>query len=133
MALDITATRVPGTARALTCLLAGAWAVPTDAAPYRVTGTGFVTNSGHAMHPGHFWTYNITARVTFDAVPGEAVIDLETAPADSQGKSQADRYEVRRGRIFQVDDKGTEILPDSYRDVNAAIQIEGGSIPSNRR
>lgn len=123
MALDITATRVSASACALACWL-GAWAAPTDAAPYRVTGTGYVTNSGHAMHPGWFFTYHVKASVTFDPVPGEAAIALEYAAADSQGEprgeSKTDRYHLRRGRIFQVDDKGTEIVPGSFGDVNAA-------------
>jgi len=120
MALDITATRVSASACALAFWLVGAWAVSTDAAPYRVTGTGFVTDSGHAMHPGWFRTYNLKASVTFDPVPDEAVIVLEYAEADSQGQSGTDRYHLRRGRIFQVDDKGAEILPGSFGDVNAA-------------
>ncbi len=116
----ITTNRVPATVCALACCLVGALAVSTDAAPYRVTGTGFVTDRSHPRHPGDYRTHSITAHVTFDPVPGEAAILFETAPADSQGERQMDRYYVRRGRVFQVDDKGAEILPESFGDVAAA-------------
>ena len=111
---------VTRSARALACLLLGVWAVSTDAAPYRISGTGFVTDDGHPKNPGDLTTYNVTAHVTFDPVPGEALIVLETAPAGGQGETDTDRYHVRRGRIFQVDDKGTEVLPGSFGDVYAA-------------
>jgi glyoxylase-like metal-dependent hydrolase (beta-lactamase superfamily II) len=71
------------------------------------------------MHPGWFFTYNVKATVTFDPVPGEGVIALAYASVDSGGPSGTDTYYVRRGRIFQVDDKGAEILPGSFRDVEA--------------
>lgn len=51
MALDIPATRASGTACALACLLMGGWAVSAHAAPYRVTGTGFVTASTSRGRP----------------------------------------------------------------------------------
>ena len=124
MTLCITATRVSASACALACWLVGAWAVSTEAAPVRVTGTGFVTDDGHPMHPGAFHTYNITARVTFDPVPGEALIALQYAAADSQAEGRTDQYHVRRGRVFQVDDKGAEILPGSFGDVTAAAVAE---------
>jgi glyoxylase-like metal-dependent hydrolase (beta-lactamase superfamily II) len=96
------------------------WVVSTEAAPYRVIGTGFVTDTGHPNHPGDFHKYNLTARITVDAVQGEAVLALETTPSDGQGKTDTDRYYVRRGRLFQVDDKGSEILPGSFGDVAVA-------------
>jgi glyoxylase-like metal-dependent hydrolase (beta-lactamase superfamily II) len=119
MALDIP-PRISVGAAALACLLFGAWAVSADASIYRVTGTGFVTDTGHPTHPGDFGTYNLTARVTIDPELGEAVIALETTAADGKGKTDTDRYHVRRGRIFQVDDKGAETLPSSFGDVSPA-------------
>ena len=111
-------------ASASACLLAGwlacAWPVPVDAAPYRVTGTGFLTTSGHAMHPGWFFTYNLNVSITFDPVPGEATIAFDYASPDSGGWRGTSKYYVRRGRIFQVDDKGNEIVPASVADVEAA-------------
>ena len=93
-------------------------AVP-EAAPVRIVGTGQVTSSGHAMRPGWFFRYNIKSTVTFDPVPGEAVIALEYASVDSGGASGTMRYHVRRGRIFQVDEKGAEIPAGSFFDVEA--------------
>ncbi len=106
---------------ALACWLVGMYALSSDAAPYRVTGTGFVTTSGHAMHPGWFRKYDLEASITFDPVPGEAVILLEySLAADSTRRTFTERYHLRRGRIFQVDDEGTEIVPGSIGDVEAA-------------
>lgn len=122
MSPNMTAT-VPGTACVVACLLLGACAVSTSAAPYRVTGTGFVTDEGHPKHPGDFTTYKVTAHITFDPVPGEALIAFEFAPGDSQGQTNRYRYHVRRGRVFQVDDKGAEILPGSVGDVPAAAVV----------
>jgi hypothetical protein len=107
-------------AYALACCLVGVSAAPTDAAPYRVTGTGYVTTSGHMMHPGWFFKYHLNASITFDPVPGEAVIVLEYAGTDTSTQRSTNRYHVRRGRIFQVDDKGAEILPGSTGDVHGA-------------
>lgn len=57
---------------AIAVALLGTWAMPIQAAPYRVTGTGFVTDDGHPKHPGDFTRYDVTVRVTFDPVPGSA-------------------------------------------------------------
>jgi glyoxylase-like metal-dependent hydrolase (beta-lactamase superfamily II) len=106
-------------AHLLTAALLGAWVGACDATPVRITGTGRVTSSGHATHPGFFFQYNIKSTVTFDPVPGEAVIALEYASVDSGGASGAFRYHARRGRIFQVDDKGAEIPAGPFFDVEA--------------
>lgn len=115
-----TASHMSATACILGWLSICAWTASGDAAPYRVTGTGFVTDRGHPMNPSDFQTYNFTAHVTFDPVPGEAVIAFQFAPEDSQKQNNRYRYHVRRGRVFQVDDKGAEILPRPVGDVPAA-------------
>ena len=118
-----TASRMSATAGVLGWLAFCAWTAAGDAAPYRVTGTGFVTDRGHPMNPADFHTYDFTARVTFDPVPGEAVIAIEFGPTDSLSASQRNRYRyhVRRGRIFQVNDQGAEILPAPVGDVPPAV------------
>ena len=99
-----------------------AWANPLHAAPLRITGTGSVTNEGHPKHPGDFTKYDVTVHVTFDPVPGEAVIEFDFDPADSLPQDNRYRYHFRRGRVFQVDDKGAEILPASVGDI-AAVAV----------
>jgi glyoxylase-like metal-dependent hydrolase (beta-lactamase superfamily II) len=105
---------------AIACLLLGPWATPANAAPLRVTGTGFLTDEGHPSHPGDFGTYAVTVRITFDPVPGEAVIAFAFGAPDSQVAKNRYRYHERRGRIFQVDDAGAEILPQSAGDLSPA-------------
>ncbi len=118
MAHSSSATRVFRLAGALVLLSMSA-SVLASAAVFRTTGNGFVTDRGHPMNPDDFHRYDITAHVTFDSVPGEGLIVLEYGEPDSQGVRSADRYQVRRGRIFQVDDKGAEVIPDAFGDVNA--------------
>ena len=116
-----TLVRATGPGCVLACMLACMLLGPSDpaqAAPYRVTGTGFVTSESHPMHPGYYETYKLLARVAIDPEMGEAVLTLETTTEG--GRNDTDRYYVRRGRVFQVDDKGVEIIPESFGDVTAA-------------
>jgi len=86
-------------------------------APYQVTATGFVTDGSHPMHPGDFHRYDGTLSVRIDAQRGEASIAFESGEGESKS---TDRYFVRRGRIFQVDDKGVEKLAEPLGDLAPA-------------
>src|SRR5262245_11827081 len=102
------------------CLLLGLWLAPANASPVRVTGTGFVADEGHPKHPGDFTRYDCLVRVTYDPVPGEAVVAFGFDSTDTEVVKNRYRYHIRRGRLFQVDDKGAEILPASAGDIQAA-------------
>jgi len=85
--------------------------------PYRLTGQGFVTNASHPRHPGDVLRVEAELAITLDAPRGEAVIEL--ASGDSTAR-KVERWFVRRGRIFQVDEKGVEIPAGPARDLSAA-------------
>ena len=118
MARDARALCLVGIACALSYALL--WPALSMASPYRITGAGFATDGTHPRHPGDFLKYSLTARITFDPVPGEALITLESTPLDYKGEARTVQYHYRRGRIFQVDEKGGEVLPEPYRDISAA-------------
>src|SRR5262245_10181613 len=117
----VTATRtVPIPIRILlpmllaTALILALPALPTT--PFRVTGTGFVTDSGHPKHPGDFQRYDATLTLTMDPEAGIAKIEIETRQGDQK---DLDTYYVRRGRIFQTDDEGKEPPARNLGDVSA--------------
>src|SRR5512145_1121819 len=87
------------------------------AAPFRVTGTGFLTDAGHPKHPGDFQRYEATVTVAIDPAMGIASIEVETREGEEK---DVDRYYVRRGRIFQVGDDGVEVPPRSLGDLSVA-------------
>ncbi len=90
-----------------------------ETAPYQISGTGFVTDAGHPMHPGDFHRYDITIRILVNPDVGESVVELESE-GETAGTKDIDRYNVRRGRLFQVDDKGVEKRPSPFGDLAAA-------------
>ena len=95
------------------------FAGPADpaAAPYRVAASGFVTDSGHPKHPGDFTRVEIAVRLCVNPGLGESLIEVESGES---ADPSVDRYAVRRGRIFQVDEHGLEIPAASLGDLTAA-------------
>jgi hypothetical protein len=87
------------------------------AAPFRVTGTGFVSHAGHPKHPGDVHRYDAKLTVTLDPEAGIATIAVETGDGDEK---DVDTYYVRRGRIFQVGDDGTEAPANHLGELSAA-------------
>ncbi|MFN8179728.1 MAG: hypothetical protein U0167_17495 [bacterium] len=88
-----------------------------ETVPYAITGKGFVTDASHPMHPGDFRKYDVTARLSVNPELGEAALDLTLTEKD---ESSTDHYYVRRGRVFQVNEKGEETATSAYGDVSAA-------------
>jgi hypothetical protein len=80
-----------------------------------LVGKGFLTDGSHPKHPGDFQKYDATIRIELDAEPGIASIAITTGEG---GEKDVDRYFVRRGRTFQVDDKGEEIPAKSLGDLS---------------
>lgn len=69
--------------------------------PYEINGSGFVTSSGHPMHPGDFQRIDIGFRLMMDPELGESIIEVASGEGEEK---DVDRYFVRRGRIFQVEE-----------------------------
>ncbi len=80
----------------------------------RVEGRGFVLDSGHPKRPGDATRVAVTASWRFDPEVGEASIELVES-----GESPRTWFE-RRGRVFQVDEKGLEVAARSFGDLSAA-------------
>lgn len=89
--------------------------LPTN--PYRVTGTGFVTDASHPMHPGDFYKAAIDFRLTVNPEKGEALIEIESGDSTNR---ETDTYYFRRGRIFQTDSVGVEVTARPLGDVSLA-------------
>ncbi len=89
----------------------------THTAPYRVLGRGMVTDASHPVHPGDFREYALTLTLSIDPELGEAVLEFETGEGSDKS---TDRYFVRRGRVFQVDEQGKEVAPEPFGDVSPA-------------
>jgi glyoxylase-like metal-dependent hydrolase (beta-lactamase superfamily II) len=90
---------------------------PGPTKPFSVSGKGFINDTTHPVHPGSFRPYDATIRIALDPSTGEASIEIETSEG---GDKDTDRYYVRRGRVFQVDDKGQEIAAGSLAEISAA-------------
>jgi len=90
---------------------------PAPATPFSVLGKGFINDTTHPVHPGSFRPYDASIRIAIDPSTGEASIEIETSEG---GDKDTDRYYVRRGRVFQVDDKGQEIAAGSLAEISAA-------------
>jgi len=88
-----------------------------SSAPFRVSGKGVINDAGHPMHPGDFRTIDVAIRITMDPVAAVASIEVDSGEGDAK---DTDRYFVRRGRIFQVDDKEQEIPAASLADLSPA-------------
>ncbi len=80
----------------------------------RVTGRGFVLDSSHPRRPDDAQRLAFTASWIFDPEVGEASIEL------TESGEPALWWFERRGRVFQVDDKGIEIAARSFGDLSAA-------------
>jgi hypothetical protein len=66
------------------------------------------------MRPGDARTYATTLRMDSDPELGELVLEL-TAEAE-----HVERWFLRRGRVFQVDEQGHEIAPGAFGDLAPA-------------
>jgi len=86
-------------------------------APYRLAARGYVTDASHPMRPGDVRKVDVTVTLSFNAELGEAVIEM--ASGDSASRN-VERWFVRRGRIFQVDEQNAEIPPSAGRDLSPA-------------
>ena len=78
-------------------------------------GKGYLTDGSHPKHPGDFQKYDATVRIEIDPEAGIASIAIETGEGETK---DVDRYFVRRGRTFQVDEKGEEIPPKDLGDLS---------------
>jgi len=86
-------------------------------APFTVSGKGVINDAGHPMHPGSFRAIDVTIRIAMDPATGGASIEVVSGEGD---KKDTDRYFLRRGRIFQVDDKDQEIPATPLADLSPA-------------
>lgn len=82
-----------------------------------MTGRGFLTDAGHPKRPGDFQKYEATLRIELDLEAGIASIEIETGEGETK---DVDRYFVRRGRTFQVDEKGEEVPARNCGDLSVA-------------
>jgi len=89
----------------------------SSSTPFRVSGKGVISDSGHPMHPGHSRAIDVVVRLEIDPVASLASIEVEWGEGETKGGR---RYFVRQGRVFQVDDKSVEIAPEKLLDVSAA-------------
>lgn len=80
----------------------------------RVEGRGFVLDSSHPKRPDDAARAEFTASWVFDPELGEACIELV------ESGEQPTRWLERRGRVFQVDEKGTEVGARAFGDLTAA-------------
>ena len=85
------------------------------AAAIVLVGKGFLTDASHPKHPGDFQKYEAKLRIELDAEAGIAAIAIETGEGETK---DVDRYFVRRGRTFQVDEKGEEIAAKDLGDLS---------------
>ena len=90
---------------------------PSSSAPFRISGTGVINDATHPVRPVSFRPIAASIRIAIDPAAGEASMELAWGEGDDK---QIERYYVRNGRIFQVDDKGQELGAGSLADVSAA-------------
>src|SRR5205085_11506542 len=79
----------------------------SDHGPWRVVGSGSVTDASHPRHPGDFYQANIDLDLRVRPDVSEAVIELQSGEPAAR---DTDVYYVRRGRIFQINRQGGEIV-----------------------
>ncbi|HEX2897386.1 MAG TPA: hypothetical protein VHP63_04975 [candidate division Zixibacteria bacterium] len=109
--------------------------IPAEKDAYSVLATGFVTDDSHPMHAGYFRKYDITLRMFFIPELGEAALEFEY---EEDGKTSTDKYFVRRGKVFQVDEKGEEKKAEDFGDLSWATiaglhpEIVAGAISDRR-
>ncbi|MBI3450125.1 MAG: hypothetical protein HY049_14575 [Acidobacteria bacterium] len=102
---------------------AGAATDPIDSlesgasSPFRVAARGVINDPGHPLHPGFVRPTAATLRVAFDPSSGEASVEIESGRGEDH---DVDRYFVRRGRVFQVDDEGHDIPAAPLAEISAA-------------
>lgn len=84
-----------------------------SAAPYRIVGSGFVTDDSHPERPFQYRLRGVELRLSIDPSPGEAVLEFWSGPQNARNTT----YYARRGRIFQVDADGAEIDPRPFGDL----------------
>jgi hypothetical protein len=84
------------------------------AKPERIEGRGQVVDSSHPMRPWDARTYATTLRLESDPELGELVLDL-TAEGEP-----LERWLLRRGRVFQVDEQGKEVAAHSFGELSPA-------------
>jgi glyoxylase-like metal-dependent hydrolase (beta-lactamase superfamily II) len=89
----------------------------TDWEHFRIIGSGFVTDDSHPMHAGDFRKYDITLRIFFNPELGEAALEFDWMEGETV---HTDKYFVRRGQVFQMDDKGDKIDAKSFGDLSPA-------------
>ena len=85
--------------------------------PFRVSGNGVINDGTHPKRPGDFRKIDVAIRMEIDPGRGLASISVESRAG---GQTETDRYLVRHGRIFQVDDKGAEIPAAPLADISPA-------------
>jgi glyoxylase-like metal-dependent hydrolase (beta-lactamase superfamily II) len=89
----------------------------TDAKPYRVYGQGIITDASHPKRPGDVFRADVLFRLQVSPELGEAVFAVDSG--DSANRT-TDRYYLRRGRLFQLDERDREIAATDLGDVDAA-------------
>lgn len=91
--------------------------LPANWEPYSILATGFVTDDSHPMRAGYFKKYDVTLRMFFNPELGEMALEFEY---EQDGKTSTDKYFVRRGKVFQIDEDGKEIKPHDFGDLSWA-------------
>ncbi len=89
---------------------------PGPSTPFLIVGKGVINDGTHPVRPGSFRPIAASIRIAIDPNAGVASIEIETGEGDDR---DTDRYYVRRGRVFQTDDKGQELAAGSLADVSA--------------
>jgi len=91
--------------------------IPFEKNSYSILATGFVTDDSHPMHAGYFRKNDISLRMFYNPELGEAALEFEY---EEDGKTSTDKYFVRRGKVFQIDDKGEEKKAEDFGDLSWA-------------
>ncbi len=87
------------------------------ATPMKVQATGTVTDDSHPNRPGDFLAVAVDVSLSFAPELGEAVLEVASGADDER---EVERYLVRRGRVFQVDEQGTEVAAAALGDLAPA-------------
>lgn len=102
---------------ALWCLVVDVGIASPAATPsndFQFEARGFLTDDSHPRNPQDVRRYEIDARIAVGVALGEVRMEFDSGEGEDRS---TDRYFIRRGRIFQIDDEGTEKDPEPLGDL----------------